>query len=143
MKKIILVLYFVLIGTFITYSQNLSSPQGGGVLNIESITPGDGYSKMNFKGDITGYGKVFASIKLLSGDNSKTSGTLDGQARTILNDGTLLSSPLNGSWKRDGALIKFYFIDDVSNGAMNFVMWDVDILGETADVKYYELHSGN
>jgi hypothetical protein len=26
---------------------------------------------------------------------------------------------------------------------MNFVMWDVDILGETADVKYYELHSGN
>ena len=40
-------------------------------------------------------------------------------------------------------LIKFYFIDDVSNGAMNFVMWDVDILGETADVKYYELHSGN
>ena len=60
--------------------------------------------------------------QIISGDNSKTSGTLDGQARTILNDGTLLSSPLNGSWKRDGALIKFYFIDDVSNGAMNFVM---------------------
>ena len=122
MKKIILTLSFALIGTFVTYSQDLSSPQGGGVLNIESVTPGDGYSKMTFKGDITGYGKVFVSMKLISGDNSKSSGTLDGQARTILNDGTLLSSPLNGSWKRDGALIKFYFIDDVSNGAMNFVM---------------------
>ena len=143
MKKLIFTLSFAFIGTFITYSQDLSNPQGGGVLNIESVTPGDGYSKMSFEGEITGYGKVFASIKLISGDNSKTSGTLNGQARTILNDGTLLSSPLNGSWKRDGALIKFYFIDDVSNGAMNFVMWDVDILGETADVKYYELHSGN
>ena len=143
MKKLIFTLSFAFIGTFITYSQDLSNPQGGGVLNIESVNPGDGYSKMSFEGEITGYGKVFASIKLISGDNSKTSGTLDGHARTILNDGTLLSSPINGSWKRDGALIKFYFIDDVRNGAMNFVIWDVDILGETADVKYYELHSGN
>jgi len=39
--------------------------------------------------------------------------------------------------------IKFYFIDDVSNGAMNFVVWDVDILGEVAFVKYYELHPSN
>ena len=52
MKKIILTLSFALIGTFMSYSQDLSSPQGGGVLNIESVTPGDGYSKMNFKGDI-------------------------------------------------------------------------------------------
>ena len=42
-----------------------------------------------------------------------------------------------------GATVKFYFTDAINNGAMNFVMWDVDILGETADVKYYELHSGN
>ena len=143
MKKLILALSIALIGSHVSYSQDLSSPQGGGTLNIESITPGDGYSKMSFKGDITGYGKVFASMKLSSGDTSKTSGTLNGQARTILNDGTLLSSPLSGSWRREGSLIKFYFIDDVSNGAMNFVMWDVDILSETAEVKYYELHSGN
>ena len=98
---------------------------------------------MNFKGDITGYGKVFASMKLESSDSSKTSGILSVQARTILNDGTLLSSPINGSWKRSGVTIKFYFIDDVSNGAMNFVVWDVDILGEVAFVKYYELHPSN
>ena len=93
MKKIILALSIALIGSHVTYSQDLSSPQGGGTLNIESITPGDGYSKMSFKGDITGYGKVFASMKLSSADTSKTSGILNGQARTILNDGTLLSSP--------------------------------------------------
>ena len=142
MKKLFFTLTAIVLSTFISYSQDLSNPQGGGTLKIESITPG-GYSKMNFKGDITGYGKVFASMKLESSDSSKTSGILSGQARTILNDGTLLSSPLNGSWKRSGVTIKFYFIDDVSNGAMNFVVWDVDILGEVAFVKYYELHPSN
>ena len=144
MKRLFFTLTVIVLSTFISYSQDLSNPQGGGYIKIESITPGDGYSKMNFKGDVTGYGRVlFASIKLSSGDSSKTSGTLSGQARTILGDGTLLSSPLNGSWKRSGVTIKFYFIDDVSNGAMNFVIWDVDILGEVAFVKYYELHSSN
>ena len=143
MKKLLFILTLSILSTFISYSQDLTNPQGGGILQIESVIPGDGYSKMNFKGDITGYGKVFASIKLNSGDSSKTSGSLNGQARTILNNGTLLSSPLNGSWKREGSIIKFYFTDDVSNGAMNFVIWDVDILSETANVKYYELHAGN
>ena len=143
MKKLFFTLTLSILSTFISYSQDLTNPQGGGILQIESVIPGDGYSKMNFKGDITGYGKVFASIKLKSGDSSKTSGSLNGQARTILNNGTLLSSPLNGSWKREGSIIKFYFIDDVSNGAMTFVIWDVDILSETANVKYYELHAGN
>ena len=51
---------------------------------------------MSFKGDITGYGKVFVSMKLISGDNSKTSGTLDGQARTILNGlSSIISSRLS------------------------------------------------
>ena len=120
MKKLFFSLSFIVLSTFISYSQDLSNPQGGGNLKIESIIPGDGYSKMTFKGDITGYGRVFASIKLSSGDSSKTSGTLSGQARTILNDGTLLSSPLNGSWKRSGVTIKFYFIDDVSNDFVDF-----------------------
>ena len=71
---------------------------------------------------------------------SKTSGTLDGQARTILNDGTLISSPIKGSWKRNGALMKFYFTDAINNGAMNFVMWDVKLLDKKAEVKYFELH---
>ena len=38
-------------------------------------------------------------------------------------------------------MLKFYFTDAVNNGAMNFVIWDVDILKKKAEVKYYELHS--
>ena len=140
MKKLlpILIAFFV---TGFTYSQDLTQAKGGGILDIISISPGDGYSNINFEGQISGYGSVFVNFKVSAINTSKTSGTLDGQARTILNDGTLISSPIKGSWKRNGALMKFYFTDAINNGAMNFVMWDVKLLDKKAEVKYFELHS--
>tara|TARA_X000001036_G_scaffold412907_1_gene426761 strand:- start:950 stop:1384 length:435 start_codon:yes stop_codon:yes gene_type:complete len=141
MKKIFLFFSLSALFIFNSFSQNLSEPKGGGTLDIALISPGDGYSIMNFEGNITGYGLVFVKMKVSAINSSKTSGTLDGDARTILNDGTLLSSPIKGSWKRTDALMKFYFVDAINNGAMNFVMWDVKLLEKKAEVKYFELHS--
>tara|TARA_Y100001936_G_C15939471_1_gene593949 strand:+ start:69 stop:503 length:435 start_codon:yes stop_codon:yes gene_type:complete len=141
MRKLILFITFILGSNINTFSQDLSQPTGGGTLDIVLVSPGDGYSIMNFEGDITGYGTVYVKFKVASINTSKSSGTLDGQGRTILEDGTLLSTPLRGTWKRDGALVKFYFTDAINNGAMNFVMWDVNILDKKAVVKYVELHS--
>ncbi len=141
MRKLILFITFILGSNINTFSQDLSQPTGGGTLDIVLVSPGDGYSIMNFEGDITGYGTVYVKFKVASINTSKSSGTLDGQGRTILEDGTLLSTPLRGTWKRDGALVKFYFTDAINNGAMNFVMWDVNILDKKAEVKYVELHS--
>ncbi|MBU87098.1 MAG: hypothetical protein CMC53_03310 [Flavobacteriaceae bacterium] len=140
MKKILLTLAISLAFVFNSVSQNLSEPKGGGTLEIVLISPGEGYSNMNFEGQISGYGSVFVNFKVSSINTSKTSGTLDGQGRTILEDGTLISTPLKGTWKRNGQFLKFYFTDAINNGAMNFVMWDVDILKKTAEVKYFELH---
>tara|TARA_B100000035_G_scaffold280961_1_gene261569 strand:- start:435 stop:869 length:435 start_codon:yes stop_codon:yes gene_type:complete len=141
MKKIFLLLLISLTFTFNSYSQDLSQPKGGGTLDIVLVSPGDGYSIMNFEGQISGYGSVFVKFKVSSINTSKTSGTLDGQGRTILEDGTLISTPLKGTWKRNGELMKFYFTDAINNGAMNFVMWDVKLLEKKAEVKYFELHS--
>ena len=143
MKKLILFITFILGSNINTFSQDLSQPTGGGTLDIVLVSPGDGYSIMNFEGDITGYGTVYVKFKVASINTSKSSGTLDGQGRTILEDGTLLSTPLRGTWKRDGALVKFYFTDAINNGAMNFVMWDVNILDKKAVVIYVELHSSD
>ena len=128
MKKIFLFFSLSALFIFNSFSQDLSEPKGGGTLDIALISPGDGYSIMNFEGNITGYGLVFVKMKVSAINSSKTSGTLDGDARTILNDGTLLSSPIKGSWKRTDALMKYYFVDAINNGAMNFVMWDVKLL---------------
>ena len=140
MKKIFLILTISLGLTFNSFSQDLSQPKGGGTLDIVLISPGDGHSIMNFEGQISGYGSVFVKFKVSSINSSRTSGTLDGQARTILEDGTLITSPLKGTWKRNGELMKFYFTDALNNGAMNFVMWDVKLLEKKAEVKYFELH---
>ena len=95
---------------------------------------------MVFEGQISGYGTVYVAFKVASINSSKNSGTLDGQGRTILENGTLISTPLKGTWKRMGANVMFYFTDAINNGAMNFVMWDVNLLKKKADVKYFELH---
>lgn len=141
MKKIILSLIIIFSYSGYSYSQDLTSPKGGGVLDIITITPGDGFSDMTFEGQISGYGSVYVAFKVTSINSSKNSGTLDGQGRTILENGTLITTPLKGTWKRLGANIKFYFTDAINNGALNFVMWDVDLLKKKAAVKYYELHS--
>ena len=140
MKNIFLLLTISLAFTLNSFSQDLSQPKGGGTLDIVLISPNDGYSIMNFEGQISGYGSVFVKFKVSSITSSKTSGTLDGQGRTILEDGTLITTPLKGTWKRNGELMKFYFTDAINNGAMNFVMWDVKLLEKKAEVKYFELH---
>ena len=141
MKKIVFNFLFAFLVCAFTFGQDLTNPKGGGVLDIITIIPGDGYSDMVFEGQISGYGTVYVAFEVASINSSKNSGTLDGQGRTILENGTLISTPLKGTWKRMGAIVKFYFTDAINNGALNFVMWDVDLLKKKAAVKYFELHS--
>ena len=143
MKTYFLNLLFTLLVCGFTFGQDLTNPKGGGVLDIITIIPGDGYSDMTFEGQISGYGSVYVAFKLTSINSSKNSGTLDGQGRTILEDGTLITTPLKGTWKRMGAEVKFYFTDAINNGAINFVIWDVNLLKKKAVVKYFELHSAD
>ena len=141
MKRLIFTYLFTILTCAFTFGQDLANPKGGGVLDIITIMPGDEYSDMVFEGQISGYGTVYVAFEVASINSSKNSGTLDGQGRTILENGTLISTPLKGTWKRMGAIVKFYFTDAINNGALNFVMWDVDLLKKKAAVKYYELHS--
>ena len=141
MRKRVMSLLFSVFFIGFAFSQDLTSPKGGGVLDIITIIPGEGYSDMTFEGQISGYGSVYVAFKLTSINTSKNSGTLDGHGRTILENGTLITTPLKGTWKRTGANVKFYFTDAINNGALNFVIWDVDLLKKKAAVKYFELHS--
>ena len=140
MKKNLFILIIAILFCGHSYAQDLTNPKGGGVIDLITIMPSDSYSDMVFEGQISDYGTVYVVFKVASINSSKNSGTLDGNARTILENGTLISTPLKGSWKRMGSKVKFYFTDAINNGAINFVMWDVDLLKKKADVKYFELH---
>ena len=140
MKKNFFIIIVAILFYGNSFAQDLTKPKGGGVIDLITIMPSDSYSDMVFEGQISGYGTVYVVFKVASINSLKNSGTLDGNARNILENGTLLSTPLKGSWKRMGSKVKFYFTDAINNGAMNFVMWDVDLLKKKAVVNYYELH---
>ena len=55
MKKTILFILLSFTFIFNSFSQDLSEPKGGGTLDIVLVSPGDGYSIMNFEGNIKHY----------------------------------------------------------------------------------------
>ena len=127
MKKNLFILIIAILFCGHSYAQDLTNPKGGGVIDLITIMPSDSYSDMVFEGQISGYGTVYVVFKVASINSSKNSGTLDGNARTILENGTLISTPLKGSWKRMGSKVKFYFT------------WIIEVVVERLDIKQLAL----
>ena len=119
---------------------NMDNPTGTGNLEITNISIGPNSTSMDFEGQVEGYGTVFATHLLTPLDGDQARGTSSGEARTFLLDGSSLSTPHQGTYKRNGSSFQIYFTDAVDNGAVNFVMWDVNILSKDVDVKYWEIN---
>ena len=121
----------------------MDNPTGTGKLEITNISIGPNSTSIDFEGQVDGYGTVFASHILQSIDGDRERGTTAGEARTFLLDGSFLSTPHRGTFTRQGSLLQIYFSDTVNNGAVNFVIWDVDILSKKVLVRYWELKPAN
>ena len=50
----------------------------------------------------------FMSHRPTARHNSKNAGTMEGEANVIMEDGTLVSSPLRGTFYRNGQLRSFH-----------------------------------
>jgi hypothetical protein len=118
---------------------DLSKADGKGVAKIVSIEPSPSYTKIIYEGPVDGYGTVYVSQTYCAAHNSKNAGTMEGEANVIMEDGTLVSSPLRGTFYRNGKKLKVFFTDAVSNGDYNFVTWDVDLITKSAEINYYRL----
>ena len=100
---------------------DLSNPDGTGNLTITKMSIESDSVSFDFEGQVEGYGSVFCSHVMSSVDGDRTRGVMSGEARTFLNDGTFITSPHRGTFKRDTSNIKLFFTDAVNNGAVNFV----------------------
>ena len=56
---------------------------------------------------------------------------------------SMLVTPLQGTFTRNGSIIQIYFTDATSAGVVNFVIWDADVLSKKVAVKYWEVKSAN
>ena len=118
---------------------NMDNPTGTGNLEITNISIGQDSTSIDFEGQVDGYGTVFATHVLRSIDEGRNRGTTTGEARTFLLDGSFLSTPHRGTFTRQGSSIQLCFSDAVSSGAVNFVIWDVDVLSKKVQVRYWEI----
>ena len=120
---------------------DLTKPDGTGELIITRMTIENNATSFDFEGKVEGYGSVFCSHVMESVDGDRTRGVMSGEARTFLTDGTLITTPHRGTFKRDKSNIKLFFTDAVNNGAVNFVVWDIDLLSKNVQVSYWEIIS--
>jgi hypothetical protein len=118
---------------------DLSNPDGRGTLKITRMTLGEDTASFDFEGKVDGYGSVFCTHELRAHTQDRTRGTLVGEARTFLEDGTLISTPHMGTFTRAQAKLRVYFTDACNNGAVNYVLWDIDILTKEVDVCFWEV----
>jgi len=116
---------------------DLTIPTGEGTVAITTVTVDDSGTSLNCEGDIEEYGKVFVTLHLTASDAEREAGELEGNARTITDDGTMIAATLAGSWRRDKQQLKVFFVDNCSNGDQNFVTWDIDIANKSAAIKFY------
>ena len=122
---------------------DLTKPDGNGQLTITRMTIEPDCATFDYEGQVEGYGSVFCSHVMESVDGDRTRGVMNGEARTFLTDGTLITAPHRGTFKRDKSTIKLFFTDAVDNGAVNFVVWNIDVLSKNVDVSYWEIESPN
>ncbi len=118
---------------------DLNNPDGTGNLTITKMSIESDSVSFDYEGKVEGYGSVFCSHVMSAVDGDRTRGVMSGEARTFLEDGTFITSPHRGTFKRDKSNIRLFFTDAVNNGAVNFVIWNIDILSKSVEVKYWEI----
>jgi hypothetical protein len=122
-------------------SIEMDNPDGTGALTISRMTIEADSVSFDFEGKVEGYGTVFATHTFSYIGEDRSRGRVQGEARTFLEDGGLVSTPHMGTFTRDGSKVSSYFTDATNHGVVNFVIWDIDILSKAVSVRYWEVKS--
>lgn len=68
---------------------DLTTPTGEGTVAITTVTVDASGTSLNCEGDVGKYGRVFVTLHLTASDAAREAGELEGNARTLTDDGTI------------------------------------------------------
>tara|TARA_B100000579_G_scaffold223775_1_gene183131 strand:- start:351 stop:707 length:357 start_codon:yes stop_codon:yes gene_type:complete len=108
------------------------------VMDITSVIINEDSSMICFEGTVGKYGRVYANHTYIPNGTSKDAGKFYGEARTIMEDGTMVSASLQGVFRRSGGKISILSLDDASNGDQNYVRIEIDLLEKKSKVSVYD-----
>jgi hypothetical protein len=118
---------------------NLGDPVAESTMTITSVIVDKDVTTLTYEGDVGKYGRVFVTHHLRPNDASRQTYEIDGTARALLEDGSMLTASLQGIGRRSGGVIKLFSLDNVSNGDQNFSVGEVDVMKKSASVKVYSV----
>ena len=118
---------------------DLSIPDGRGKLKVTRMTLSEEKTSFDYEGKVEGYGSPFLTHEYFHNPQDRARGKLIGEARTFLEDGTLISTPHMGTFRREQSKAHVYFTDACNNGAVNFVILEVDVVSKEVDLKFWEI----
>ena len=139
--KTIIIVSMLVVLPFGAGAFDIGNPTGTGKLTVTNISIGSEGTVFDFEGSVENYGTVFATHYLQSVDGDRSRGTVTGDARAMLEDGSMVVTPHYGTFTRSGSSIQIYFTDATNTGVVNFVVWQVDVLTKEVNLKYWEVKS--
>ena len=105
---------------------------------VTSISITDEGGVINVSSKAGRYGKVFLTYNLRRDNpNFGSQGSFTGRGVGIADDGTRNSAPRHGVWKREGNIITFHSLDDVTDGNRNFCISKLNLTEETLEMTFY------
>lgn len=108
----------------------------GKMLNVE-LTETAGV--VTVQGIAGRYGRVFLTYNMTMNPNSDSQGAFTGRGMGINDEGVRQAGSRQGVWKREGTVITYYSLDDVSDGNQNLCKSVLDISTGDFEMTFYPL----
>ncbi|MEL0048196.1 MAG: hypothetical protein VW867_06090 [Gammaproteobacteria bacterium] len=108
----------------------------GKMLNVE-LTETAGV--VTVQGIAGRYGRVFLTYNMTMNPNSDSQGAFTGRGMGINDEGVRQAGSRQGVWKREGTVITYYSLDDVSDGNQNLCKSVLDISTGEFEMTFYPL----
>jgi len=139
MKKIILSLILIT-SSFSAHSIDIHGDENLFSGNITSVTLTDDGGVINVVGNTGDYGKVWLTYNLkLDNPNHRTQGSFSGRATAIDDAGTRNAASRQGVWEREGNIISFYSLDDVTDGNFYLCLTEMNLTTDSVEMKFYSV----
>ena len=105
---------------------------------VTSIVLTDQGGVINVSSKAGRYGKVFLTYNLKRDNpNNDAQGSFSGRGVGISDDGNRNAGSRQGVWKREGNIITFHSLDDVTDGNRNFCISKLNLTDETLEMTFY------
>ena len=108
----------------------------GKMLNIELTHAGD---LVTVEGIAGRYGRVYLTYNMTLNPNADSQGPFTGRGMGISEDGARQAGSRNGVWKREGTVITFHSLDDVTDGNQNLCKSVLDLSTGEFEMTFYPM----